>query len=677
MELSDLTAYAAEKYRIQEQHKWTEFPGFSVLCHPQTGKWVALLMRQRDADSGKEIQRCDLKCGSGEQFGRPYLTAPFRMHGENWLGVCFDVRTEPQIVFELLDRAIAMENPHGAAIVLEAKDSPRGTDYQETPLPFSDSSSQPARERPPEKLRRMRHMFEYDREDMEIQAKNFYRQAVFMEDFEDDSRWPGGEFARPMPTYQDLTTKQLRGYFSWRTEVRRGHFTPIPASVATIYVFELLNGVGADSPEDVLEKLQAFIKGFADSDMSDDPTLRKQVYRWMLEYGVLWDVPPETLREYVDPDMIALDAAMAVLKEPEAHSAEEIFSALCQVGGEKIANSPVIQLNPARGRKLFSHAWQSFDRTNNEQKLFERFISKEKIRFPCPMLETAVYVDIEQPKDREYVLDECRSFTYSNGLWWMHAYSISSSARSLLKQFLHETDARLRRYLKAGRMLRENPKEAWAIPFIDEAIERDREAVRQAEMEAQRQKVTIDFSGLEQIRKDAGMTRDSLLTEEERDEPDEPVPQHSVEAAVPALLHSEEMTAPALLHSEEMTAPTLMHSEEWACRHSGSLSDMSTEKQRCPKTESLPIKKEAAPAALLDDLQREVIRGLLRGEEVTGLLRSAHRLPSMTADAINEALFEEIGDTVILCENDRLSLVEDYIGDLERILGVGPSRSDS
>ena len=206
MELSDLTAYAAEKYRIQEQHKWTDFPGFSVLCHPQTGKWVALLMRHWNKDSGKEIQRCDLKCGNSEQFGRPYLTAPFRMHGENWLGVCFDVRTEPQIVFELLDRAIAMENPHGAAIVLEAKDSPRGTDYQETPLPFSDSSSQPARERPPEKLRIMRHMFEYDQEDMEIQAKNFYRQAVFMEDFEDDSRWPGGEFARPMPTYQDLTT---------------------------------------------------------------------------------------------------------------------------------------------------------------------------------------------------------------------------------------------------------------------------------------------------------------------------------------------------------------------------------------------------------------------------------------------------------------------------------------
>ena len=46
MELSELTDYAREKYQIEEQRKWNGFPGFSVLSHPQTGKWVALLMRQ-------------------------------------------------------------------------------------------------------------------------------------------------------------------------------------------------------------------------------------------------------------------------------------------------------------------------------------------------------------------------------------------------------------------------------------------------------------------------------------------------------------------------------------------------------------------------------------------------------------------------------------------------------
>ena len=45
LELSELTSYAEEKYHIQEQRKWAEFPGFSVLADPHTGKWAALLMR--------------------------------------------------------------------------------------------------------------------------------------------------------------------------------------------------------------------------------------------------------------------------------------------------------------------------------------------------------------------------------------------------------------------------------------------------------------------------------------------------------------------------------------------------------------------------------------------------------------------------------------------------------
>ena len=36
LELSELTAYAKEKYQIQEQHKWPELPGLSVLADPAT-----------------------------------------------------------------------------------------------------------------------------------------------------------------------------------------------------------------------------------------------------------------------------------------------------------------------------------------------------------------------------------------------------------------------------------------------------------------------------------------------------------------------------------------------------------------------------------------------------------------------------------------------------------------
>ena len=46
-------------------------------------------------------------------------------------------------------------------------------------------------------------------------------------------------------------------------------------------------------------------------------------------------------------------------------------------------------------------------------------------------------------------------------------------------------------------------------------------------------------------------------------------------------------------------------------------------------------------------------------------------LPSLTADLINEALFDDIGDTVLMCEDDMLFLVEDYRDDLALMLEGG------
>ena len=111
MYLSELTAYAGEKYNIQEQHKWADFPGFSVLASPDTGKWLALLMRQWDTESGEMLERCDIKCGQSckSEIRVSYVTAPFRMKGQKWAGVIIDRQTEPETVFRLFDCAVTLE----------------------------------------------------------------------------------------------------------------------------------------------------------------------------------------------------------------------------------------------------------------------------------------------------------------------------------------------------------------------------------------------------------------------------------------------------------------------------------------------------------------------------------------------------------------------------------------
>ena len=641
MELAELTAYAKEKYNIEEEHKWADFPGFSVLSHPRTGKWVALLMRQWDTDSGTQIERCDIKCGrqSLSEFEKPYLTAPIRMQGQKWIDAAFDRRTEPEVIFALFDRAVAAEdNPgyaRGATIVLRSRnpmpEAPRT--YEDTPLPFAGSTYRPAREQYPEKLRKMRSLFQYGWESRSEKAKNFYLQGKFMEDYEDDAPLPE-YFICYYPTYQDLTTKQLRGYFAWRTLVRRGEFEPVTTSAAYIYVYELLNGIGASTPEESLQKLKEFEAGFLDagecapqSRLKDLAAMRRNLHRWMLEFAVVRGMDPETVRRYADPELLAKDEAITVLKEPEKYSDDEVFSALCRYGGKKTAQSPAVTNDPEKGKHLFAEAWRAAaagyrqpegqgDPQDTGKDLFTLCFGTRKKRQWFP-LANAVYHQSSRLRNADLQLDESRSYHCRDGVWRTEGYEDLFFDKNRFQSFLHETDMKLRRYLKTGRYLKERPEDTWAAPFIDAVIEADKKAV----IEASRPKITIDLAGLEQIRRDASKTRDSLLTDEER-----------LEAAEYA--DTPELSEQLLSEAPGMAGPEV-------------------------------------PADIpLDAVQVRILQLLLMDEPeaVKVLIRENHLMPALVTDLINEALYDEIGDIVLSCEDDGLSLVEDYKEDIARML---------
>ena len=134
------------------------------------------------------------------------------------------------------------------------------------------------------------------------------------------------------------------------------------------------------------------------------------------------------------------------------------------------------------------------------------------------------------------------------------------------------------------------------------------EADRQAKIEAAKPKITIRFSQLEQIRQDASVTRDSLLTEEEMTE-------------------AEEIEASPANAYDELTSD------------------------------------------LLNEVQLKIMSMLLSGESVRPFINENHLMPSVLADEINEALFDEIGDTVLECDGENLSLIEDYTEDVKELLG--------
>ena len=80
-------------------------------------------------------------------------------------------------------------------------------------------------------------------------------------------------------------------------------------------------------------------------------------------------------------------------------------------------------------------------------------------------------------------------------------------------------------------------------------------------------------------------------------------------------------------------------------------------------------KEPCSPALPLDENQRDLLLALLRGESVRERITKQHGMPEIVADELNEALFDEIGDSVVECDGDEIILVEDYREDIMELLG--------
>ncbi len=615
MELSDLTKYAKEKYHIKEEFKWTDFPGFSVLSHPRTGKWVALLMRQWDYESGTEIQRCDIKCGRQEVPGpgAPFLKKAFRMKGEKWVGVQFDRSTDPQVVFRLFDRAVNMEGERGFKIVLDNTQNQSKDSYRDTLLPLEGLRGNYRKKEPgvsankggiasgiPRRFIEMMELYDYTDKSFEGKCRNFCRQGRFMEDYEDDASWDR-EFYRYFTTYHDLNYLQLRGYFAWRAKVRRGEFHPIATSLAYMYIYELLNGIGADSPAESLHKIREFEAGYVDSGIGE-ASMRENLQRWELEFAVVKDLPKEEVLPFADPFGLKRDRLLVILQKPSESSDEEIFEALSELTGNKILKSPVITKCGDRGKHLFAEVWRYMSEHYRLDgwDLFTACFGRIR-KYPWHPLANAIYLHDSGRRDTVYELNECRRYVFRSGVWTEERYDSLFFDKYRIHAVVHETDRVLRLYLKTGHKLREKAGEDWITPYVEAVTEADKAAARKVEKPG----ITIDLSGLEKIRHDAQITRDSLLTEEETQE---------------ISFHEEQI-------SDTIEIPSL------------------------------------------DKVQGQILLAVLRGKPVEGLIREHHLMASVVTDAINEAVFEEVGDNVLECEGDRITLVEDYREDLVRLIG--------
>ena len=106
----------------------------------------------------------------------------------------------------------------------------------------------------------------------------FSRQIEYMRDFDDACPQAEIPFSDPMPTYADMSVAQLRCYFTWRAQTRRGVWEGIPFSYALLYLFELLNAPGAARQ---LAQGWLALRAF-------HPRLDARMQRWFKDYYICY-----------------------------------------------------------------------------------------------------------------------------------------------------------------------------------------------------------------------------------------------------------------------------------------------------------------------------------------------------------------------------------------------------
>lgn len=115
--------------------------------------------------------------------------------------------------------------------------------------------------------------------------ETFVRQGEYVKDVTDD--YPRSCFCGiERPIYGSMSTEQLRTYFTWRAQARRGIYPQTDKPYVTLYCMELLNKIGVISAQDAYNRLCAVRENCC----SFCPSLEKDISRWLNDFRAFNDI---------------------------------------------------------------------------------------------------------------------------------------------------------------------------------------------------------------------------------------------------------------------------------------------------------------------------------------------------------------------------------------------------
>lgn len=511
------------------------------------------------------------------------------------------------------------------------------------------------------------------------EAELFYRQGLLMADFEDDCPY-NGTFKSYFPTYNAMSDRQLRGYFTWRAQVRRKKVEETSTSFAFLYLYELICGIGVDNPLDGFRKIKAFWESYR----AYEPGIDRFARVWLQDYAVFHGLDPKLLS---DSKTVLFDKALIELRRaardieplptpatpatkrrksseptlplpPDEAREERLMAAINALSTYNLGNS---RINHAHHRDLRHVACAVYVRmaryydTNRKSGIVASLFGEETA-MPYTMFASAVFFAPERHKDCEYRLDPIHIYRCQNGFWECMRIHGSRQKSSKLGEMMRACDQRLRLALDPAHPLKEEKVPKYLAKIIDDEI------VAWLSWDAAHQpvKIDIDLSQLGHIRNAAAQTREALLIDEERED-DALTEAAEADSGQPEAEHAANMIAePAAASTQQNEAdePTI------STEQFGVVAPLLAPEP----TPATPM--SAGTASALAHAAEDYLRALLEqnAAQAASAVERSGQSEDMLVDNINEALFDLVGDTVIEFGAAGPQIIEDYEADVRGYL---------
>lgn len=475
-----------------------------------------------------------------------------------------------------------------------------------------------------------------------MQAELFYRQAKLMADFEDDYR-EEEPFSMYFPDYQSMGYEQLRTYFTWRTNVRKGVIRKTSFSYVFVYLYELLNNVGVADCRDGLSKLLALWEAYR----AFEPKLDRYLAEWVKDYFIVNAFScsfAALVREHpLLQDFYQPEEATGYFERYAPFSAYPFQKSIFW----SAETEPVLRSCFQQVMEAVESLMQAFGLT-----FAELVFAGRKGNLWKPYRKALYHPDFAGIEPGKTVrISDTELYCFHGECWTASKNRVCrENGRQMIGYMLKRIEQFYRkatgfRYQIKADQGKIDLSELTRLPdggvslfhCIDEAIRAHYQA-------SKRKTVTVDPQKLAQIRKRAQITQEKLLVNPEAEQKAQAVGDNSRPDENALLKEGEADPSPAAEPgSQELHTSLPMQAEGSAWDHF---------------------------AASLDAAEREALCRALRGASVAELsayAKSRRIMLEVLVDGINEKAVDTVEDTIIDC-TDVLEVFEEYKDELERVM---------